>query len=238
MMCDSLAVMIFSKYLHTNTRLGVFDYFAPVFCQKHVKILWQLGATKHQFRLLIVFPPHDHAINRIHNTKSKRNNENAMSTSRIGNPVLYQWDLNENSTRYDYPRSRPADEVLQIQLSISAFVNAVVAVASFILILAILKSQKLRSNAFNLYILFMAIPDFIGSFFCLLTCAMSAPGSDFYSEAMCGFQAFYLIFAFTGNAWTNVIIFHQVNKLLDPSIHKLGGVTFRRQGDKCFVMSV
>ena len=140
-----------------------------------------------------------------------------MTASRIDSPILYQWDLNENSTRYDYPRGRPEDNVLQIQFSILAFINGLVAIATFILILAILKSKKLRSNAFNLYLLFMAIPDFIGSLFCLLTCAMSAPGSDFYSEAMCGFQSFYLIFAFAGNAWTNVIIFHQVNKLLEYS---------------------
>lgn len=39
MMCDSLAVMVLSKYLHKNPMLGVFDCFAPVFCQKHVEIM-------------------------------------------------------------------------------------------------------------------------------------------------------------------------------------------------------
>ena len=137
-----------------------------------------------------------------------------MSTSRIDSPILYQWDLNENSTRYDYPRGRPDDNVLQVQFSILAFINGVVAIATFILITAILRSKKLRSNAFDLYILAMAFPDFAGSFLCLLTCSLSAPGSDFYSEAMCGFQSFYLVFAFAGNAWTNVAIIYQVNKLL------------------------
>lgn len=137
--------------------------------------------------------------------------------TRLDSPTLYQWDLDENSTRYEYPRARPEDNVLQIQFSILAFINAVVAVSSLVLIIAILKSKQVRSSAFNLYLLFMAIPDFIGSFLCLLTCAMSAPGSDYYSEAMCGFQGFYLVFAFCGNAWINAVIVHEVNKLLNYS---------------------
>lgn len=143
-----------------------------------------------------------------------------MPETRLDTPTLYQWQLNENSTRYDNPRAQLSEHELQIQFSILAFINALVAFSTFVLIAGILRSRNVRSSSFNLYLLFMAIPDFIGSFFCLFTCALSAPLAKYYSEAMCGFQSFYLVFAFCGNAWVNVVIVHEVSKLLSYSQYR------------------
>ncbi|CAJ1934637.1 unnamed protein product [Cylindrotheca closterium] len=139
------------------------------------------------------------------------------STTRLDSPVLYDWQINENSTRYDPPRSQLSEDGIQIQFAVLAFVNVVVSSATLVLILGILRTRKIRSNAFSLYLLFMAIPDFLGAFFCVFTCALSAPISRYYSEAMCGFQSFYLTFAFCGNAWINLVIVQEVNKLLTYS---------------------
>ncbi|CAJ1934636.1 unnamed protein product [Cylindrotheca closterium] len=139
------------------------------------------------------------------------------STTRLDSPVLYDWQINENSTRYDPPRSQLSEDGIQIQFAVLAFVNVVVSSATLVLILGILRTRKIRSNAFSLYLLFMTIPDFLGAFFCVFTCALSAPISRYYSEAMCGFQSFYLTFAFCGNAWINLVIVQEVNKLLTYS---------------------
>ena len=67
---------------------------------------------------------------------------------------------------------------------------------------------------FSFSVLFVAIPDFFASFSCMLTCWMSAPEGTYFSEAMCGFQSFYLTFGFTCNSWMNAAIVYQVHKLL------------------------
>lgn len=162
----------------------------------------------------------------------------SATSARLDSPILYRWDLNENSTRFDYPRVQPEGDILQIQFSILAFINFLVAASSMLVIVAILKSKRIRSRTFNLYLLFMAIPDFIGSFLCLLTCALSASRSIFFSEAMCGFQSFYLVFAFCGNAWTNVVIMNEVNKLLTYSEHRRRYFPPKRQRVYCQVAVV
>ena len=136
---------------------------------------------------------------------------------RIHEPPLYSWELNENHTRYDYARVVPDGQTLHVQFSVLATVNAVVAVAVMTLIVSMLRSHAVMENTFNWYLLFIAAPDFLVSFFCLITCAMSAPINRYYSEAMCGFQSFYLSWAFASNAWLNGIIVYQIHKLLKYS---------------------
>jgi hypothetical protein len=141
-----------------------------------------------------------------------------MGAQRIDDPMLYVWELDETHTRYQYPRASPSEDTLRMQFAILATVNGLTAVACLIFIAALLRSRRqLLQKTFNLYVLFIAIPDFAASFFCLLTCAMSATISEFYSEAMCGFQAFYLCWAFTSNAWMNAVITFQIHKLLRDS---------------------
>jgi hypothetical protein len=140
-----------------------------------------------------------------------------MGIQRIDDPILLYADLNENNTRYDYALAAPSEEELHIQFVVLAIVNAIVATACFILILAICLSKKVRSFPFNLYILAITVPDFLISFSCLITCAMSAPGGAYVSEVMCTFQAFYLPFGFTANCWMNAVITYQIHKLLKDS---------------------
>jgi hypothetical protein len=140
-----------------------------------------------------------------------------MAAQRIDDPKLYVWELDETHARYQYPRASPSEGTLRIQFAILATVNGLVAAACLIFIVALLRSRELLQKTFNLYVLFIAVPDFVASFFCLMTCAMSATISEFFSEAMCGFQAFYLCWAFTSNAWINAVITFQIHKLLRDS---------------------
>ena len=141
------------------------------------------------------------------------------TTPRLDDPStrIYEWELNENSTRYEYPRAWPSSNALSIKFSLLATINAVVAASALLLIVSIVRYEKIRKNSFQLYLLFIAIPDFIASFCCFLTCVLSAPNAEYYSEAMCGFQSFYLTFGFTANGWMNGVIVYQVHKLLKYS---------------------
>mmetsp|Transcript_12207 Transcript_12207/g.29084 ORF Transcript_12207/g.29084 Transcript_12207/m.29084 type:complete len:385 (-) Transcript_12207:255-1409(-) len=161
------------------------------------------------------------------------------TTNRMDSPALYEWTIDQDSSsRYEYPRGQVSDDELQIQFSIMAFVNGIVVCATSVLILGILRSRKIRSNAFSLFILFMAIPDFLGAFFCLLTCALSATRSKYFSEAMCGFQSFYLVFAICGNCWINFVIVHEVHKLLTYSQNRRRYFPPTRQQVFCKVAAV
>jgi len=138
---------------------------------------------------------------------------------RIPEDPLRTWELNESHDRFDYKQAWPSNSTLHLQFSLLAAVNAIVAVACLVLILSILRYRKVRKNPFNLYILFVTLPDFWSSALCLLTCAMSAANHGYYSEAMCGFQSFYLVFGFTANCWMNAVIVYEVHRLLRMS-HK------------------
>jgi hypothetical protein len=151
---------------------------------------------------------------------------------------IYEWQLNENSTRYDAVRAWPTSDALSIKFSILATITAIVLVSSLLLIASILREAEIRRNSFNLYLLFIAVPDFIASFSCFLTCVMSAPKAEYYSEAMCGYQAFYLTFAFAANAWLNGVIMYQVHKLLRYSQHRRRYFPPRRKEVLCHAAAV
>ena len=140
----------------------------------------------------------------------------SYATHRLPEPdeIVYEWELNENSTRLEHAEAWSSEQDRLIRFSIVAAVNALVTISSLILILAILSSKKIRRNSFNLYLLYIALPDFFAGFSCFLTCVMSIPNATYYSEAMCGFQAFYLSFSITCNGWMNALIVYQVHKLL------------------------
>ena len=140
-----------------------------------------------------------------------------MVYPRVHDPVLYEWNVNETHTRYDYPRAWPSHTKLHVEFAVLATINAVTATFVFLLIIAILRSRRVRKGPFNLYLLFIAIPDFMVSFLCFFTCALSAPQREYFSEWMCGFQSFYLNWSFISNAWLNGMIVYQIHKMLRQS---------------------
>eukprot|EP00977_Amphora_coffeiformis_P026744 scaffold29618_cov183-Amphora_coffeaeformis.AAC.6 len=145
-----------------------------------------------------------------------------MSPPRLDDNVLYRSEvdsLDNNSTsltRFDYPRVSSSPEDLHLQFSILGTVNLLVAFSCGLLILGILRSRRVgvSKGPFDLYLLFIALPDFISGFSCMLTCWMSAPEKSYVSEEMCGYQAFYLNATVAANTWMNAVIIYQIHKLL------------------------
>lgn len=128
---------------------------------------------------------------------------------------LREWEYDPTlHTRYDRMRTIASPETMQLRFLILGVINVFVAFCTFTLIASILRSPTVRKDAFNIYVLGTAIPDFISSFFCAITCLMSAPKKAYYSEAMCGFQSFYLTLGFTSNCWINAVISHEIYTLL------------------------
>ena len=100
-----------------------------------------------------------------------------------------------------------------------AVLTLVVATFVSIVCLSVLCSSKARGRSFNLYLVFLTFPDIFFSVACGVTCALNAAAGQYYSEKMCSFQAWYVSFAFTANAWLNAVTTRQVHDMLRRS-HK------------------
>mmetsp|Transcript_2779 Transcript_2779/g.7105 ORF Transcript_2779/g.7105 Transcript_2779/m.7105 type:complete len:493 (+) Transcript_2779:73-1551(+) len=138
-----------------------------------------------------------------------------LKDPRLDDPTLFRSDVNQTQlSRFDYARVSASPQNLHIQFAILGTVNLLVTLFTGILIAAILRSKKLRKQPFDLYVVFMAIPDFISGFSCMLTCLVSVRGSEYVGEAMCGYQSFYLNFSVSANTWMAAVITYQIHKLL------------------------
>lgn len=109
-------------------------------------------------------------------------------------PPLRVWDLNENSTRYDRIVAAPSDEALFRMWVIWSVLNYVVSAFVFIVFFGILSDRKARRSPFNLYLIFLMIPDILFAFTCAITCTLNAIVGHFYSVPVCKFQSFYVVF--------------------------------------------
>ena len=91
---------------------------------------------------------------------------------------LRVWDLTSNSTRWEMASAAPSDATLHAQFAGLAAINAVVATSCLLLLVSIFRLRTIREKAFNCYLAAITLPDFVASFSCFLTCAMSSSVSD------------------------------------------------------------
>lgn len=111
-----------------------------------------------------------------------------------------------NPTRYNDILVAPSDEDLRTMWIVYATLLFVFTIFMSIVFIAIVTNKKLRSNSFNLYLIFLMVPDLICTGFCDINCAWLAINGGFCFQGMCSFQFFYLMFGVGANAWLNGII--------------------------------
>jgi hypothetical protein len=132
-------------------------------------------------------------------------------------PRLRVDGLNENSTRYDRLVAAPSDERLVMYWFSWGSLALLVGLFSLSVLLGILSSRKVRRKPFNLYLLYLLIPDFFFSIFCGITCLLNALNGAYWSKWMCNFQQFYVVFGIGANAWLNAVVAYQLHKMLRNS---------------------
>lgn len=135
----------------------------------------------------------------------------------LGVPALRIWDLNENSTRYDMVLAAPSDETLRIMWILFASFFFFFTAIMLVVFMAIITNKKVRANSFNLYLIFLMVPDIIFTTLCASNCAWLAANDGFKYEWVCNFQSFYLMFGIAANAWLNGIIAYEVHTMLVDS---------------------
>jgi len=130
-------------------------------------------------------------------------------------PILRRSDLNyTDASHYDWLVAAPSDDVLMEAWYIFSISSLVTSLSCLVLIVTILASPKLRSRTFNVYILFLTIPDFFFSFMCSITCFLNIKVGKFYSDFGCQFQSWYCAFSWSASMWMNVLIAHELFILL------------------------
>ena len=132
--------------------------------------------------------------------------------------ILRVWEIDSNSTRFDRLASAPSDGDLVLMWSIWSGINLVVGTLTLTIIVSMLLAPpKVRRNAFNTYLFFLVIPDFVFSFCCCFTCLLNAIYGHYVSEWMCQVQHYYLVFGVGANAWLNATVALQLYRLLRKS---------------------
>jgi len=131
-----------------------------------------------------------------------------------GKPKLRVWQINENSTRYQIMDAAPSDKDLQHYWWSWAVIALFVGSCSLILFLSILSSPKARRNPFNVYLLYLAVPDFVFSLSCGVTCLLNAWNGEYWSAWMCNFQDWYCVFGIGANMWLNACVTRELHTML------------------------
>ena len=116
----------------------------------------------------------------------------------LGRPALRQWELTEDSSRYDRNRAAPADEVLRRVWISWSTLYFVFAFFNLIVLLGTISSRRVRRKPFNLYLIYLMIPDVLMTGACAITCAYLAANGGFTHPWICRFQSVYIMF---GVSW-------------------------------------
>ena len=137
-------------------------------------------------------------------------------TENKGTAEIREWEINENSTRYDYLLAAPSDEQLTRYwyswAGISLFGGLFVAA----ILVGFLSSKNVRSRSFNVYLIYLMIPDSAYSTLCGIVCLLHAlNGSQIAS--LCNFQMMFIVWGVGSNMWLNAAVTHQLYTMLKSS---------------------
>ena len=134
-----------------------------------------------------------------------------------GIPRLREWELTEDSTRYEINIAAPSDETLVVHWSIWTGVALFAGIFVLVVFIALIINPRIRRQPFNCYLLYLMIPDFVFSLSCGVTCLLNTVKGSYWSHTMCNWQQFYVVWGVGSNCWINAIISYQIHNLLKCS---------------------
>lgn len=108
----------------------------------------------------------------------------------------------------------PSDQTLHVIWSVWSASYFLFSAVTIVVFLGVVSSYKVRKKAFNLYLIFLMIPDIIFSFFCAIQCAVLASAGGYTEPWECKLQSVYLVFGISANAWLNGVITFELHRLL------------------------
>ena len=123
-------------------------------------------------------------------------------------------ELDETNTRYDRYSAGGSDHDRHVQWIIFASISLGVSAFVLLVLSAILTKKSVRRNVFNLYLVFLMIPDLVFSLMCGINCSLNAARGEYVSANWCRFQVVYCVWGIGANAWLNAVIARHVHNML------------------------
>ena len=129
-------------------------------------------------------------------------------------PALHPSDPAADGSRWAEMRTSLPAEWLHRYWITWALASDAAALASAVVIVSVLSSRSLRSQAFNKMIVGLAVPDFIFSFSCGISCALSAHTHGFFGgDSACNLQSVYTVFGAAASMWVSSLVAHELRRL-------------------------
>lgn len=125
----------------------------------------------------------------------------------------------EENEIVDDSEAKPLSTAFVVVIYGKVVFNLVASLACFFFIAAILSKPKIRSKAYNLYVVFMILPDGINTFFRVLTNLFIASehGIKWFPPGYYYFDLFFWMFYYMSNFYTNALVTYEINKLVEHS---------------------
>eukprot|EP00967_Tisochrysis_lutea_P007916 scaffold9443_cov29-Tisochrysis_lutea.AAC.1 len=124
-------------------------------------------------------------------------------------------ELPANATHYEFTRAMPDLISRKIIWGWWGMASLLAAGASSSIMAGVTASPKARSSAFNIYLVALAVPDFVGSFFCAFTCWINFSYEVYTGgDLMCAWQTGATTFGIAGSFWMNALVAREIHTLL------------------------
>ena len=137
-------------------------------------------------------------------------------TDNKGSAELRKWEINDNSTRYDHLLAAPSDEELTRYWTAWAVISTLGGLFVAVFLIGIVLSRNVRKRAFNLYLIYLMIPDAVYSILCGIVCLCHAVNKS-QVASLCNFQQMFVVWGVGSNMWLNAAVSYQLHSMLRGS---------------------
>lgn len=136
----------------------------------------------------------------------------------FNSPLLREWEVPDNATHYEKNfGAAPGDEEMLKMWTAWYITTYLFAIYTTSVLVAILFTKSVRKRPFNLFLVYLMIPDTLVLWFCGTSCLLNALAGQFTSMGHCKFQAFYLTVTVGANAWLNAAITRHLLNMLQSA---------------------
>lgn len=124
----------------------------------------------------------------------------------FNSPLVRQWELDENSTHYEKQVAAPTNEDMVTMWTAWYIIFYLLAICTTSVFIALVCTRKIRQSSFNLFLIYLMVPDCLVLWLCATSCLVNSLAGRFTSIQHCKFQCFYLVATLSANAWLNLAI--------------------------------
>lgn len=135
----------------------------------------------------------------------------------FNSPLLRQWDLDENSTHYEKQVAAPSNEDMVTMWTTWYIIFYILAICTTSVFIALVCTRKVRQSSFNLFLIYLMVPDCLVLWLCATSCLVNSLAGYFTSVQHCKFQSFYLLATLSSNAWLNLAITRHLLTMLQSA---------------------